>query len=272
MVSNHFMLTRSRKSYGVRFNVYFISNIDSIFHFCFLALHKKDERLVDDVNEAAAVGEKEEDTSPVRLANSTVESEAHHTKSLPECTGCVQKLIEIDQWETKYKQEVEKYKELKKVYLNLTVRFTEVDSKYNALLKTNTSGYHTSNDPVTSTDDIFTPNEVKFLQCMALDKNNDCSFILHCLKFAYKLDPSVLVCKTLKGTHEWMEITSEGKQIHHDGKAPLTPKKVERIKGLFIDRISKCEIDSADYVERIKDSYVNKHIAAGIRNLSKKFK
>lgn len=250
--------------------------IDSIFHFnSLLVLHKKDDRdVVDTTYEAAGpsvVVEKEEYTQ-ARATNSIVESGARDSQSFPECTGCVQKVIERDEWEEKYKQEVEKRKQLKKVYLNLTVRFAEVDSKYNALLNTTKSVHRTSDDPVTSTDDIFTPNEVKFLQCMALDKKNDCSFILHCLKFAYKPDLSVLVFKTLKGTQERTEFTIEGEQIRYDGKAPVTPKKVELIKGLFIERISKCEIGSADYVERIKDSYVNKYIAAGIRNLSKKFK
>lgn len=50
----------------------------------------------------------------------------------------------------------------------------------------------------------------------------------------------------------------------HQAKAP---RKVDRIKGLFIERISKPEINSADYRERIKDPYVNKLFAAGIRNI-----
>lgn len=55
-------------------------------------------------------------------------------------------------------------------------------------------------------------------------------------------------------------------------KDPLTPEKVRRIKALFAGRISKCTIDSAHYTERMKDTYVNKLLAAGIKNLAQKFK
>lgn len=207
----------------------------------------------------------------VRSTKTQVEGQEHNSKT--ECTGCVQKAIERDEWEVKYKQEVEKRKALKKVYVNQTIRFSELDSKYNDLLKTATRTYHQSGlDDVAASSDIFTPNEVRYLQCMLLDQKQDCSFVLHCLKYAYKVDPTVLVSRTLKGTPEWTEITNTGERVHHGAKDPVTPKKAERIKGLFIERISKCEIDSADYSERIKDSYVNKLIAAGIRNISKKYK
>lgn len=107
---------------------------------------------------------------------------------------------------------------------------------------------------------------------MELDKKSDCTFILNCLKYAYKSDRSVLKSKSLKGTAEKTDITPEGEEIHHDGKSPLTPQKVDVIKGLFVDRISKCQIDSVEYKERMKDPYVNRLLAAGIKNLSKKFK
>lgn len=162
----------------------------------------------------------------------------------------------------KYKQEVEKSKALKK----------ELDLKHKNLLKTAKHTYHQKSlDDAVVSNDVFTANEVKFLQCMPMDKKSDCSFILHCLKYAYKLDPSVLLSRTLKGTPERTEFTEKGEQIHHGAKDPLTPKKAERIKELFIERISNCIIDSAEYGERIKDSYVNKLIAAGIRNISKKY-
>lgn len=107
---------------------------------------------------------------------------------------------------------------------------------------------------------------------MPLDKKNDCSFILHSLKYSYKSDLSVLSTRTLKGTAEWKELKEGGSEVHHEAKGPLTPRKVDRIKDLFIERISKPEINSAEYSERIKDPYINKLFAAGIRNLSKKFK
>lgn len=40
-------------------------------------------------------------------------------------------------------------------------------------------------------------------------------------------------------------------------KDPLTPKKVERIRDLFIERISKCQLNPVAYGERIKDTYLN---------------
>lgn len=198
--------------------------------------------------------------------------EGRNTVDTVECSGCFGKVTEIDEWKKRYEQEAEKRKQLKKVYMNLAIRFSEIELKYTALLKNATANaYHQSVDEAESSADVFTAKEVKFLQCMPLDKKNDCSFILHCLKFAYK-DPSVLASKTLKGTAAWLEIKSDGEQVQHEEKAPLTPQKVERVKGLFMERISQCEIHSVEYGERIKDSYVNKMFAAGIRNLSKKFK
>lgn len=202
------------------------------------------------------------------------ETRNEYAGSDPKCGECVRKDLQIIDWERKYHQEVEQRKELKKVYVNTTIRFSELYSKYNDLLKTvESSRDHTANDAVaTAQDDIFTENEVKFLQCMALEKKIDCTFIHHCLKYAYKVDLSVLVLRTLKGTSEWTETTKEGEQINHEAKLPLTPKKVERIKGLFIQRVSASRIDAAEYADRMKGAYVNKLLAAGIKNLSKKFK
>lgn len=236
-------------------------------------MHKKGIRDKENENRSNDIGHQVDGASAnAVIIEKEVVSEGHDSKSTTECAGCAQKAIERDEWKEKYNQEVEKRKELKKVYVNTTISFTELYSKYNALLKTSASTHQSVDDAASSGQDIFTPAEVKFLQCTSLEKKTDCTFINHCLKYAYKVDRSVLVFKTLKGTSEWTEINGEGVEIQHAAKTPLTPKKVERIKGLFYERLSKCEIDAVEYSERIKDSYVNKLIAAGIKNLSKKFK
>lgn len=182
-------------------------------------------------------------------------------------SNCVQMTFERDEWQGKYK-------ELKKLYMKLTIHHSELDLKYNDLLKMVTGkNYESSGGNVAgeqATDDIFTPNELKFLQCMATDKKKDSTFIHQCLQFAYKSDPSVLVLKSLKGTSDWIEITGTGDEKHHPAKDPLSPHKVNRIKEIFIERISKCDINSVNYGERVKDSYINKLFASGIKNISKK--
>lgn len=242
------------------------------------------------------------------------ESGVHASKNAHECAGCIQKAVEIEEWESKYNEESEQRKQLKKVYMNLNVEFTELYMKYQSLLKivkgTESHGDTTvvkttdcrivhseapgakstdcrtvhgdASDGGTSSkdneatggdekdgDNIFTDAQIKFLQFMPLDKKSDCTFILQCLKYAYGSDTSVLASRTLKGTSKRTEINSEGIKTHYEGKAPLSPIKVDRIKRLFMERISKCDIHSAEYVERIKDPYVHKLFAAGIGNLSK---
>lgn len=189
-----------------------------------------------------------------------------HSKSSNECSRaeCVQKVIACQEWE-------KKYKELKKVYVKLTIYSTERDMKYEDLLKVATNTHHPGTDEmILSSDGIFTPNEVKALENMASDKPKDSTFILECLQWAYKTDLSVLCRKTLKGTAEWIEITNEGEKKYHSGKDPLTPEKVDRIKKMFIDRVSKCNIDSVAYGQRIKEAYINKLFASGIKNIAKK--
>ncbi|KAJ6647837.1 hypothetical protein Bhyg_03060 [Pseudolycoriella hygida] len=201
-----------------------------------------------------------------------VEPKCQDAKTV-ECDQCVRKDVDIEEWRQKYEDEVLQRKELKKVDLNLTVRFSELHSKYEDLLKATTKIVAVDppeDDSATPEDSIFTETEAKFLSCMALDKRHDCTFVLHCLKYAYKNDLSVLALKTLKGTAKSIEIMDDGEKIYHKGKDPITPKKVDRIRGLFIERISKCKIDAADYSERMKETYLNKLFAAGIKNLSKK--
>lgn len=185
--------------------------------------------------------------------------------SNPNCIECARKDLAISEWERKYNQ-------LKKVHAKQSIHFSELYSKHNDLLKTVESINKPAAEESTSSTDIFTPNEVKFLQCMDLVKKNDCTFVHHCLKFAYKNDPSVMVSKTLWGTASWSGTSKSGEQIQHDAKAPLTPEKVRRIKALFADRISRCTIDSVEYADRMKDPYVNRLLAAGIKNLAQKYK
>lgn len=88
---------------------------------------------------------------------------------------------------------------------------------------------------------------------MPFDKPADSSFILKCLEFVYKDDPTVLRNKTLKGLPE--SVT-----YNDDGSTVTQPKK----------ELSKCQIDSVSFGERIKDANVNKLFATGILNIAKK--
>lgn len=193
----------------------------------------------------------------VGTAKNTGHSSSRH------CSDCEEK---IKEWE-------DKYKELKKLYVKLTVNYAELDLKHKDLLKSATG----KNDTKTATStvassvdgDIFTSGEVKFLECMPLERKKDSTFVLQCLQFAYKTDPKILAGKSLYGTKESIEFTEDGKETRHPAKQPITPTKANRIKELFVDRISKCDISSAEYGERIKGTNVNRLLASGIKNLSK---
>lgn len=175
----------------------------------------------------------------------------------PECAGCVAKDM--------------KYKDLMKVYLKLTHRYTQLDEKYAHLLQLKTNTNEPEPDStVLSNKDVFTPNEVKYLHAMPLDKKTDSTFVLKCLEFSYKDNLSVMKFKTLKGRPESVQYNDNGEIEQHSKKDPLTPKKVQRIKELFIDRVSKCKIDATAFGERIKDANVNKLFATGILNIAKK--
>lgn len=165
-----------------------------------------------------------------------------------------------------------KYKDLKMLYLKLTIRHAEVDLKFQDLTntKTNTNQLVPDN-AASSNDDVFTTREINYLQFMPLEKKADSTFVLRCLEYAYKDNMSVLNAKTLKGKSEVLQISEEGNVEHIvQCKDPLTPKKVERIRDLFIERISKCQLNPVAYGERIKDTYLNKLIASSIRNIVKK--
>lgn len=178
-----------------------------------------------------------------------------------------EKCAECKKWEKKYHH-------LKMLYLKLANHHAEVDLKYHDLLKTKTSTVPLPSDgTVSSSDDVFSAREVNYLRCMPLEKKNDSTFVLHCLTYAYKDNVAVLKKKTLKGKSEVQQISENGCVEHVvPAKDPLTPKKVEQIRDLFIERISKCQLDPVSYGERIKDTYLNKIIASSIRNIVKKSK
>lgn len=173
-------------------------------------------------------------------------------------TGC-------ENWESKYKN-------LKKDYMKLGTKFAELRMQHDDLLTTK-AYTHTNpsdmNDVPSSSDAIFTSSEVLVLRNMSLDQTTDSTFILKCLKFAYKQDISVLRNKTLKGKSEAMVISDDGDVAFMPGKDSLSPQKIEPIRSLFVERINKCKLKPAAYDKRIKDAYMNKLIASGITNIVK---
>lgn len=194
------------------------------------------------------------------------------------CDGCKETKIAAQRWERKYK-------DLKKRYVKLSVHFCELHMKYNDLKTTtnsvnshlvdaSTNSVHSdiADDEVLSTDAVFTLDEITFLRSIPLAKAKDSSFILQCLQYAYKSNPSVLLYKSLKGVAESTEIKDDGTHEYHPAKEPLTPKKVVRIQKLFIERLDKCKTGSVDYGERIKQANINKLFASGINNIIKKHK
>lgn len=182
----------------------------------------------------------------------------------PDCTVCIQKTAD-------YKELDEKHKALKKVYFTLTSHYTELHLKYEASLKAKSymNEVHIDGEAA-STDDLFTKHELKFLQSMPLERKKDSTFILQCLEFAYKNNLSVLRTKTLKGKAESTKFSDEGSIQNIPEKGALTPIKVIRIKELFLERLSKCDIDSVVYAERVKESNINKLIASVVKNVAKK--
>lgn len=217
------------------------------------------------VDGASAVIENRDDRNENVLENNPINTVGDLSKIA--CSECEQSRKERKEWE-------EKYKELKKMYVALAVRHSELDLKHKHLKKTATGKINNNTDDTASTadpvGDIFTPNELKFLQCMPLDKKKDSTFVLQCLEFCYKNEWPVLVNKTLKGTRDWIEIIENGDDVHHPAKEPLSPHKVNRIKEVFIERLTKCKISHVEYGERVKETYLNRLIGSGVKNISKK--
>lgn len=131
-----------------------------------------------------------------------------------------------------------------------------------------------SNDEVSDTpssiNDIFTPNQLRILESLPLEKKKDSTFILQCIECAYKDNRSTLVNKTLFGTLERTEFRDDGAVVVRPAKDPLTPEKVKRIEELFVKRVTKSKCLAAEFTERITPTNINRLIASAIRNVSNK--
>lgn len=216
------------------------------------------------------------------------------TENAIQCDGCKQRLEQIHVLEMTYKDEINflevknkeqiqhsdvKYKELQTRFLKLTVEFSEISLKYKDAIKLGHSSRQAETDETdngetgeTLHDDMFSKEELRTLKGLPLDKRNDSTFILQCLKFAYKSDLSILCNKSLMGTYATILVSSEGEDVEIAGKDPLTPEKVNKIKQLFTERLSSCDINAVQYGERIKESKVNHLLGTGLVNIRKKFK
>jgi len=121
------------------------------------------------------------------------------------------------------------------------------------------------------TKNIFTKRQLQTLKHMPVDKSDDSTFVLNCVEYAYKDNIRVLGKKSVFGKAETVLVSENGdadKVI--PGKDPMTPVKVEAIKALFIERISKCRLGSVAQAERINDAYVNRLILTSVRNIAKR--
>lgn len=123
-----------------------------------------------------------------------------------------------------------------------------------------------------TSDEVFTPNEIRHLLSLPLDKKKDSTFILQCVQYAYKNNVAALANKTLKGTGERIEVKEDGARVLHPGKESLTPEKVRRIEQIFIDRVSRSTCMASEFGDRVKQSNINKHIASAIKNVANKGK
>lgn len=173
-----------------------------------------------------------------------------------------------------------KYEELKKSYVKLSLRHSETLMKNDDLLKAATSNIRPTNgeesesvaEPLPTSDELFTENEVRYLRSIPLDKKKDSTFVLQCVEYAYKTDRKSLCNRTLKGTVDRIEVIDGVATVVRAGKSPMTPEKVKRIEQLFIDRVAKSKCLAGEFGERVKSSNINRLIASAIKNLSNKEK
>ncbi len=169
-----------------------------------------------------------------------------------------------------------KYKDLKKIHFQLCQRHCEISMKYDQLVETldtvrkaESTNAELSDLP-SSTDDVFTPNQIRILESLPLEKKKDSTFILQCIEYAYKDKTSTLANKTLYGTLERKEFGDDGAVVVRPAKDALTPEKVIRIEKLFVKRVTESKCLSAEFAERIKPTNINRLIASAIRNVSNK--
>lgn len=200
-----------------------------------------------------------DDSTVVQAKNCVIENPA---------TGCVG----CNQWRLKYA-------DLKMSFLKLSLLHSNQSMKYEELVTTRSSitdsiaverSDNTVGETLASTNDVFTENEVKYLNCIPLTKNSDSTFVLHCIRYAYKDNEAILLNRTLKGTLDRIEINDDGSRTVRPGKGPLTPEKVKRIEKLFIERVSKDKCLASEFGDRIKQANINKLIASAIKNVSNK--
>lgn len=195
---------------------------------------------------------------------------------------------ECTKWRTKYK-------EIEKSYLKLSVCYAELMLKHKDLVQLTTGAVRPSSETeqredgfelsvgavhsntetevsptVPVVDNIFTAAEIKCLQCIALDRKKDSTFILNCVQYAYKDNTSSLTNKTLKGTRSRYEIIDGEAVTVKQGKDPVTPEKVARIQQLFVDRVTKSKCMAGEFGERVKQTNFNQLMANAIKNLSNK--
>ncbi|XP_037046036.1 uncharacterized protein LOC119081338 [Bradysia coprophila] len=224
-----------------------------------LAGHDAQEIIEADRCDAESGTEGQIAVTAVKSTAKETPADLHKSGKNPQCTGC-------KAWQ-------QEYDNLQKLCLRLTIRNADMDLKFEDLLKVKSGKNQMLPDSsdTAATDDIFSARELKFLECMPLDKTSDSTFVHHCIQYAYKDNPLILVQRSLKGTAEVIHIAENG-EIGEiiPGKDPMTPGKVEQIRNLFIQRVSKCQLDAVSYSERIKDAYLNRLIASGVRNIAKK--
>lgn len=184
-----------------------------------------------------------------------------------------------------------KYHDLKQTHMELCLQHCQLSMKYEAIrrVKTGTEPIGTEPtgteptgtepsasddvsvpDPLPLTDNIFTTNEIILLESLPLDKSHDSNFILKCVEYAYKENPSVLVTKTLKGTRERIEIQDGVVVAVRPAKDSLTPEKVKKIEDVFINRVTKSKCLAGEFAERIKPKNINRLIGSAVSNISNK--
>ncbi len=268
---------------SINFHLQNIDDISSLSHFLFVYFQEENQATREDATheglsqETGLEGNSTEDFGRVADASAVVAGKsAEHVENIVNnrgnntkvpCSECEQNRKERDEWQ-------EKYKELKKSYYKLAVRHSELDLMHKdlekvATAKTNEYNIDENAISIATDSDIFTAAELRFLQCMPLEKKKDSTFVLQCVKFAYKEDTSVLNNKSLYGTKGRIEFTEDGGEVRQPAKQPLSPHKVDRMRGVFIDKISKCNLNAVEYGVRMKETYLNQLIASAIKNISK---
>lgn len=209
-------------------------------------VHEAAKAFVDDVIDACDENANENGRSGISKNSEAVENGANG------CTDCTE-------WK-------EKFKVMHKKYAKLSIEYSELNMKFTALSRTAPRVHGENETTPENADSVFSNSEIRVLQRISLAKKNDSTFIRNSLEFAYKSDLSVLKSRSVMGTYNTLAEMTSGKIE----KPPLTPVKVKKIKELFIERLSDCDVDPIAFEERVKDSRINELLASGIKNIAKK--